>query len=185
MLKRKFKKPRIWSNKELKKYAHLFSGDIVNVSAWRDEDKQGNKYKDYFKNARSYTITNWKTDKGYQGKNSEIILNLEEELPKRLKGKFDVVFNHTSLEWIYNVRTAFRNLCVMSRDIVIIVVPFYAEMTDNPSDYWRFTPQVIRRMFEENGYDILCLSISKHAFAYKYIFAIGSKNPKKWEKLLA
>jgi len=180
MFKIKFMKPRIWSNNELKKFAPLFSGDIVNVSAWRDEDKQGRKYRDYFVNANSYTITNWKGEKGFQGKKNEILLNLEGNLPKNLIGKFDVVFNHTTLEWIYDVRKAFKNLCLLSRDIVIIVVPFYAEITKHPNDYWRFTPQSIGKLFEENGYKLLYLNINKNYFTYKYIFAIGTKKPERW-----
>ena len=38
---RKFKVPRYWSNEELKKFAHLFKGSVINVSAWKDVDKQG------------------------------------------------------------------------------------------------------------------------------------------------
>jgi len=36
----KFQVPRIWSNAELRKFAHLFSGSIVNVSGWIDKDKE-------------------------------------------------------------------------------------------------------------------------------------------------
>ena len=41
LIDRKFRVPRIWSNKELKKFASLFSGEIINVSGWMDNDKQG------------------------------------------------------------------------------------------------------------------------------------------------
>lgn len=34
-----FRRPRLWSNSELKKIAHLFEGWVVNVSAWKDLDK--------------------------------------------------------------------------------------------------------------------------------------------------
>ena len=49
---------REWSNDELKKFAHLFKGDIVNVSAWKDEDKEEGFYRQYFDRAKSYKITN-------------------------------------------------------------------------------------------------------------------------------
>ena len=66
--------PRIWSNQELKKFSHLFKGDVVNVSGWRDIDKEGLHYKDYFRNAKNYTITNFKADmRGYQGFKNEVI----------------------------------------------------------------------------------------------------------------
>jgi hypothetical protein len=39
--------------------AHFFTGNVCNVSAWRDQDKQGGTYKEYFSNAKSYSVTNY------------------------------------------------------------------------------------------------------------------------------
>ena len=36
--------PRIWSNKILKRISHNFDGDIINISGWKDDDKEGNNY---------------------------------------------------------------------------------------------------------------------------------------------
>lgn len=46
---KKFRVPRVWSNRELEKFGHLFSGKGVNVSGWKDIDKEGKKYRDYFR----------------------------------------------------------------------------------------------------------------------------------------
>ena len=54
----KYRRARIWSNKELKKIAPKFSGDVINVSGWVDEDKEGKIYREYFVNANTYTISN-------------------------------------------------------------------------------------------------------------------------------
>ena len=103
--------PRIWSNAELGRVGDLFTGDVVNVSAWRDEDKAGRRYRDYFPNAHSYSMTNFRADmRGYQGLDGEIFLDLEQPLPPELAGAIDVVFNHTTLEHIYEFRRAFANL---------------------------------------------------------------------------
>jgi len=65
---RKFRIPRIWSNSELRKFAHLFTGKVINVSAWKDLDKEGNRYKNYFINASEYWISNYKPEfRGFQG----------------------------------------------------------------------------------------------------------------------
>jgi len=65
---RKSKLPRLWSNRELERIAPLFTGDVVNVSAWQDQDKEGRRYRDYFRSARSYTLTNYEADaRGLQG----------------------------------------------------------------------------------------------------------------------
>lgn len=181
---KKYRLPRIWSNKELKKFSNIFKGHIINVSGWKDEDKEGNKYKDYFKNASKYTITNYKKEaRGFQGKAGEIFLNLEKELPKRLINKFDVVFNHTTLEHIYNVKKAFKNLCKMSKDIVILVVPFLQEFHGNYGDYWRFSHQAVERMFKENEMNIIYMNYNNRKSESVYIFAIASKNASKWKEI--
>lgn len=175
--------PRIWSNRELEKYAHLFHGDVVNVSGWRDVDKEGKKYKDYFFNANSYSITNYKEEaRGIQGLKDEIFLDLEKELEKDLLGKFDLVFNHTTLEHIYDAKKAFENLCILSNDVVIIVLPFLQQYHASYGDYWRFTPLAIKKMFEENGYKLLYQSFNNHKDSSVYTFTIASKNINKWEK---
>jgi hypothetical protein len=179
---RVFRLPRIWSNKELAKFAPLFTGDVINVSGWKDIDKEGKTYREYFCNASSYTITNYKSEaRGFQGIEGEIFLDLTETLPEELVNKFDVVFNHTVLEHIYEVHTAFGNLCLLSKDIIIIVVPFLQVMHGDYGDYWRFTPLTIKKMFEDNKVDLLYCTFNSDKNASVYIFCIGTKNLNKWE----
>lgn len=179
---RKFRLPRIWSNQELRKFAHLFEGDVVNVSGWKDIDKEGRKYQQYFTSASSYKITNYESEaRGFQGYKDEIFLDLEKDLPTDLKKRFDVVFNHTVLEHIYKVHKAFENLCLMSKDTIILVVPFLQEMHTSYGDYWRFTPLALKNMFEENEFKIQYLSFNSHRNASVYLFCIATRFPEKWE----
>lgn len=178
---RVFRLPRVWSNRELDKYAHLFKGDIVNVSGWKDIDKEGKRYRDYFFNASSYTITNYKAEaRGFQGYRDEIFLDLEQELPKKLYQRFDVAFNHTTLEHIFNIQTAFANVCNLSKDIVILVLPFLQQYHSSYGDYWRFTPLAIRRMFQDNGFGVIFQSYNSNKMSSVYVFTIASRNPEKW-----
>lgn len=180
---RKYIVPRIWSNRQLQKCAHLFTGRIVNVSGWKDEDKQGGHYKDYFVNAANYHISNYKSEAcGFQGFDNEFYLDLTQDLDEQYIDRFDVVYNHTTLEHIYEVKKAFRNLCLMSKDVVILVVPFLQKMHAHYGDYWRFTPLTMKSLFEENGYELLYLNFNNHRKASVYIFAIASKNPDKWKE---
>lgn len=179
---RKFRICRIWSNKELKKFASLFRGNVINVSAWQDKDKEGFYYKDYFINADKYYLSNYKKEtRGFQGYKDEIFLDLEKELDKNLVNKFNVVFNHTTLEHIYDFKTAFKNLCLLTKDIVILVVPFLQQMHAEYGDYWRFTPLAIKRMFEENDMTVLHSSFNNYKRSSVYLFFIASKNPEKWK----
>ena len=150
----KFREPRIWSNNELKKFSKKFYGNIINVSGWKDSDKVSSFYKNYFTNCTNYFISNWSySERGQENKLSknEYLIDLESDLKKELLGKFDVVFNHTTLEHIFDIFISFKNLCELSNDVVIVVVPFLQEQhtTSDFKDYWRFTPQTIKKLFEK------------------------------------
>jgi SAM-dependent methyltransferase len=186
MLKdKKFRVPRIWSNRELEKFAHLFSGKGVNVSGWKDVDKEGKKYRDYFSNISEYWITNYKSEaRGFQGdQENEIFLDLEEDLDESMYSKFDVVFNHTVLEHIFDVNKAFENICKLSNDIVIVVVPFLQEQHAEYGDYWRFTPLAVEKLFQKNNMDLIYINYNDASDDSIYIFAIGTKNKDKWENI--
>lgn len=177
----RFRLPRVWSNQELRRIASLFTGDIVNVSAWRDEDKEGGYYKDYFINAKSYTLTNFKSEaRGFQGVENEIFLDLTADLPVDLEQRFDVVFNHTTLEHIFEVDKALNNLCRLSKDVVIIVVPFLQEMHAEYGDYWRFTPLALQKMFGKNSYEVVHLTFNKNPGSSVYVLAVAVRSGVKW-----
>jgi hypothetical protein len=179
---RKFRVPRVWSNRELRRFSAMFEGAVANVSGWRDEDKEGGKYREYFSKASEYWITNYKSEaRGFQGGvENELFLDLTQDLPQDLHGRFDVVFNHTVLEHIFDVRVAFANLCRMTKDIAIVVVPFIQEQHGDYGDYWRFTPQAMDLLFVANGMETIYCSVNDARSDSIYVFAIGSKNSDKW-----
>ena len=180
------KVPRVWSNRELAKFAHLFQGKVVNVSGWKDVDKEGRHYRDYFTGATSYTITNFKAEaRGFQGMDGEIFLDLEKDLPAELAGAFDVVFNHTTLEHIYEARKAFGNLCRLSSDVVIIVLPFLQQYHSDYGDYWRFSPLATKRMFEDNGFELVYQGFNSDKASSVYTFSIATRHPEKWKDKFA
>lgn len=176
---------RAWSNRELKKFSKLFGGDVVNLSAWEDKDKEGGRYRDYFPKATSYTITNF-TPSHSKHLPDEIHLDLTAPLPKKLDKKFDVVLSHTNLEHILDAFTAFANHCKMSRDIVIIVVPFIQQQHETPEykDYWRYTPSSLRELFKINGLTSIYESYTNKPGEVNYLFFVGSRHPEKWRKLM-
>ena len=178
---RKYRLPRIWSNNELIKFAHLFDGSVLNVSGFGDSDKNGNKYKAYFENAKSYEISNFKADvKGLKGQENEFYLDLESDLNRDLVSKYDVVFNHTTLEHVFQFEKAFDNICKLSNDIVIIVVPFLQQHHGNYGDYWRFTPEGMAKLFENEGVHLQYLTFNTEPNSSVYIFCIGTKKADSW-----
>lgn len=187
MIDKKYRAPRIWSNRELEKFAGMFDGKVINVSAWQDMDKEGRRYKEYFTNHLEYWITNFKSEtRGFQGDmENEIFLDLSAPLPEELEGEsFDVVFNHTVLEHVFEIDAAFRNLCLLSKDIVVVVVPFLQEQHADYGDYWRFTPQALDRLFEKNGLKTIYINFNDSRNESIYVFGIGSRNPSRWNNIL-
>ena len=173
--------PRIWSNRELERCAHLFEGSVVNVSAWKDVDKEGRRYRDYFTNASSYTLTNYEADaRGFQGYEGEIFLDLEKPLPDDLNQSFDVALNHTTLEHVFEAKKAFENICSMSRDVVIIVLPWLQQYHTDYGDYWRFSPLLVKRLFEENGFEVVYQNFNNDKSSSVYVFTVATRNPEKW-----
>lgn len=175
---RRFRLARRYSNKILRKYTRLFSGEIANISAWKDEDKQGNHYRDYFNKASKYYITNWGGTMGESGLEDEILLDLSKKLPNDLYKRFDVCFNHTTLEHVYNIQQAFTNICDMAREAVILVVPWSQTVhtSDSYADYWRISPYTLELMLEENGFSMVVCEYNKDFNAAIYIIVIGIRN---------
>lgn len=181
---RKFRLPRRWSNAELRKLAPLFTGEVINVSGWDDRDKEGGFYRQYFSSATAYYISNFRGSRGLEdaADKTDFEIDLEKPLPPYLHNRFDVVFNHTTLEHIFDIFKAFENLCLMSRDVVLVVVPFTQQVHTSPSysDYWRFTPYALDALFAKNQLTTVYRSANKHRNSSNYVIAVGAKNPSKW-----
>lgn len=174
-MKKTLKNARLWSNKELEKVADYFSGTVINISGEMDSDKAGKRYKTYFHNAANYTLSNY-VSFGFE---NEIILDLENDIGKELIKSYDIVFNHTVLEHIYEIRKAFANLCKIARDAVVIIVPFAQEVHYKEGvyyDYWRPTPFAVKKMFEENNYRLAYLSFNEMTDTNTYLFCVGISN---------
>lgn len=179
----KFRAPRHWSNECLRKISPHITGRVLNASGWRDEDKQGDKYKNYFIHCSDYVISNYEDSEqgGLQGDiGNEIFLDLTQELPIEMHGAFDCVFSHTVLEHVFEVQTAFRNLSKLSSDLVVTVVPFLQEEHTDYGDYWRFTPQALRKLLNKNGFEMIYLNYNDVARQSIYVIAVGAKFPTRW-----
>jgi hypothetical protein len=174
---------RRWSNDELRRFGSLFAGDVINVSGWHDQDKQGGHYRDYFPKRSSYTISNIGGARGTSGHENEILLDLTRELRDDLRGRFDVAFNHTVLEHIYDIDAAVKTLCGLSKDLVVVVVPFSQQVHFEAGsflDYWRPTPFALSTMFEENGFRLIYCSTNDNPVYSIYTFCIATSQPEKW-----
>ena len=175
---------RRWSNLKLRQVAHFFQGDIINVSGWDDRDKEGGRYSDYFPRKASYTISNIHGSRGWSGSSNEVFIDLATKLPDEFRQKFNVVFNHTTIEHVYDIHAAVRNLCDLSSDIVIFIVPFKQDVHyDEGSylDFWRPTHFALEKMFSKNGFEIVSLSDNENPVYNVYYFCVASRHPERWK----
>ncbi len=188
LVDRYYRLPRQWSNHVLRRIAPAFDGQVINVSGWDDRDKEGGRYRDYFAAASSYAISNYSGERGLADAAAitDFAIDIEQPLAPELTRRFDVVFNHTTLEHVFDLFTAFGNLCAMSRDVVVLVVPFSQEMhtTDSFGDYWRITPMGLRRLFERNGLTPVFEAANDQWNAGLYVIGVGARHPAKWRAAL-
>jgi hypothetical protein len=186
---RSFRLPRLWSNQVLRSIAPVFTGDVINVSGWKDEDKDGAHYRDYFTGATSYAVSNYVGARasGDPEAITDFAVDLEQPTAPELRGRFDVVFNHTTLEHVFDLFGAFTNLCAMSRDVVMLVVPFSQRMHGRESfgDYWRLSPMGLRRLFEREGLTPMFEACNDHWNAGIYVVGVGARHPERWRGKLA
>lgn len=178
-------RPRNWSNAELRKFAPLFDGAVINVSGWRDEDKTGGHYRDYFTAATSYNISNYRGESGITGADGEVFIDLEADLPQELAAQYQVAFNHTVLEHVFDIRKAIANICALSHDTVILVTPFLQQVhyiENSFGDWWRPTPMCIERLLEEQGFQVIHQSSNDNPWYIVYVVTVACRNPEKYRR---
>ena len=174
---------RPYSNALLKRYLRFLGGDVVNVSGWMDSDKAGACYQSYFGQLDSYTITNIEGQRGMPADPPPgltwLFLDLEKPIESELRHKFDVVLCHTVLEHIFDFATALENLAELSRDVVVIVVPFSqgVHYSDSYGDYLRFSPYFLERFFGQRGFSTLLCDSNDQPFSPVYVTFIASRHP--------
>jgi len=177
---------RAWSNDQLRQIGILFTGDVVNVSGWRDDDRgqPAHKYREYFPEARSYALTNYPGTRGLADEEGgSIPVDLEAPMPADLAGRFDVVFCHTVLEHVLNVDRAFDALADLTRDITILVVPFMQDQHCDEGaygDYWRFTPTALDGMLRRRGLSTVYVAANDQPWYPIYLFHVASRQPDAW-----
>lgn len=176
-------RPREWSNSELAKVAGAFDGAVINVSGWRDEDQRGGHYRDYFRNASAYAVSNFRGTKGMEDQAADgVFIDLEEALPEALHRKYQVAFNHTTLEHVFDIHKAIENICALSSDTVILVTPFLQSVHFEEGafgDYWRPTPMCINRILTAQGFTTLYQSANDMPWHYVYLFTVASRDPQR------
>lgn len=176
-------RPREWSNRELAKVAGAFDGAVINVSGWRDEDQRGGHYRDYFTRAASYAVSNFRGTRGMEDEAGDgVFIDLEAPLPDSLRQQYQVAFNHTTLEHVFEIHKAIANICALSSDTVILVTPFLQSVHFEEGafgDYWRPTPMCLNRILAAQGFTTVYQSANDTPWHYVYIFTVACRDPQR------
>jgi hypothetical protein len=173
---------RVWSNHEIALVAPHVTGDVVNISAWQYEDKEGKHYRDYFSAATSYETTNFEGWRG-EGVRANHVLDLQSPAPDELIERYDLVFNHTTLEHIFDIHQAFRTMASMSRDAMLVIIPFMQHL-HGPEDgvFWRPSPYAMRRMHHNAGLTVIREAAGPKGAKVRYLSYFSSKKPGLWKE---
>lgn len=178
-------KARKYSNRLLRPYLKHLGGDIINVSGWKDSDREGGRYRDYYGTVSSYTISNIEGNRGMPETKatdaSWIHLDVELPLPPELRQRFDVVFCHTVLEHVLETQVALSNLAELSRDVVIVVIPFSQSVhySEPYLDYVRLTPYYLDKFFRKRGFTTMLCDANEQPFLTTYVTYVASRNSDK------
>ncbi len=178
---------RSWSNRVLGSVAVHCRGRVLNCSGWRDEDKEGGRYRDYFPEASEYRVSNYGGDRGESGVPDEIRLDLTAPLPADMTGRFDVVLSHTVLEHVFDLDRAMDNLCLLTTDLLIVVAPFAQHYHPGESygDYWRLSISGMEEMLSRRGLTPVFADYSTIPNQAIYVLVVGSRRPERWQEILA
>lgn len=69
------------------------------------------------------------------------------------ENEFDIILCMNVLEHVFDLHTAIENIykALKPNGIVIIFVPAFYPLHDEPTDYWRFTEHSIRKLLQKFG----------------------------------
>ena len=145
-------KARRESNLWLVSHASDINGHVLSIGSGTDGDREGRKYREYFKNCSSYTTSEVSADF-----ECDMVLDVR-SMPEIDDESFDCVFCSGVLEHVDDYASALKQITrILKRGgILLLGLPFRQAIHGRPNDYWRFTEYGIRFMLR-NEYEILDL----------------------------
>jgi hypothetical protein len=152
---------------------------VCHVSGWKDSDKEGSFYRDYFPSLSRYVITNFPDDnsKGMgAAAPNDYPLDLRDACPPELSRQFDLAFSHTVLEHVRCPEHAFGVICEIATSYVLTVVPFAQRLHYLPGDfgdYYRLSPMLLRELHADNDYYTAFEAIGPTHSPTQYIVTLG------------
>jgi len=88
-------------------------------------------------------------DNGFLGSDNRDFLNEDDVAP--LEGKYNIVYSFDTLEHVKDPWLFYKNMVRVSKKggHIFIAAPFRRPYHPSPGDYWRFTPEGLKLLFEK------------------------------------
>lgn len=139
-----FQPDRILIRTQIKKYAHYIKGDVLDVGSGPFD-----RYSDLFCFSKYIKLDPCPDN------NPDIVASAE-KIPLSDSSVDSIVCTQV-LGDVWNLKGAISEFfrVLKSGGNVILTESLMAAMHDEPHDFWRFTDFSLRKLFEENGFDIL------------------------------
>lgn len=91
--------------------------------------------------------------------------------------EYDIILCLNVLEHVYDFNKAINNIhkALKENGTIIIAVPVFYPLHDEPYDYWRFTEHAIRKLLDKKFSGVTIEHTGKREFAYGYFVTATKK----------
>lgn len=132
---------RTFNNRCIKKFAtNIKNKKILEVGSGKEKDKKyAYSVKEFFDSSNEFIQSDISKEYGHK------VIDITKI---KYKNEFDVIICANVLEHVFNFHKAIENMyaALKSGGILIIFVPVFYPLHDEPNDYWRYTEYSLKKL---------------------------------------
>lgn len=139
-------KARRESNAWLRAHCRDVKGVVLSIGSGRDDDREGDFYRNYFPNASSYT-----TSEPFPEFDCDLLLDVR-HMPEVAEGSYDCVYCSGVLEHVDDFQSGLDEITRVLKPggILLLGLPFRQPIHMGEHDFWRFTEHGIRFLLKDS-----------------------------------
>ena len=134
------------SNIWLRHQCRDIQGKVLSIGSSSDDDREGDRYRNYFPAASSYT-----TSEVSAGFDVDLVLDVR-SMPQISAETYDCVFCSGVIEHVDDFRAGLSEITriLKTGGVLLVVFPFRYAIHMEPNDYWRFTEHGVRFLLKQD-----------------------------------